>query len=133
MTVQSQNYGGCWLYSVTKLWRLLVVQCYKTMEGVGCTVVSTRTFHLCDPGSIPAQCCYQIKIPSWLHVWECFQFDSIKHRRFSPGTPVSSCTNTGPMRDGPYWTSRENSLVMTDRVIQYKYKVSLVFDYDPSF
>ena len=26
MTVQSQNYGGCWLYSVTKLWRVLVVR-----------------------------------------------------------------------------------------------------------
>ena len=25
------------------------------------------------------------------------QFDSIKHRRFSPGTHVSSCTNTGPI------------------------------------
>ena len=37
------------------------------------------------------------------------QFDSTKRRRFSPGTPVSSCINTGPMRDGPYWTSRENS------------------------
>ena len=39
------------------------------------------------------------------------QFDSTKHRRFSPGTPVSSCHNTGPMRVGPYWTSRENNLV----------------------
>ena len=48
------------------------------------------------------------------------QFDSTKHRIFSPGTPVSSCTNTEPIRDGPFWTSRENSLVMTDRVIQYK-------------
>ena len=74
------------------------------------TVVSTRAFHLCDPGSTPAHRMSE----------ECFQFDSTKHRRFSPGTPVSSSTNTGPMRDGTYWTSRENSLVMTDRVIQYK-------------
>ena len=37
-------------------------------------------------------------------------FDSTKHRRFSPATPVSSCSNTGPMRGGPYWTSREDSL-----------------------
>ena len=37
------------------------------------------------------------------------QFDSTKHRKFSPGTPVSSCSNTGPMRCDPYWTSRENS------------------------
>ena len=37
------------------------------------------------------------------------QFDSTKHHRFSPGTPVSSYSNTGPMRGGPYWASRENS------------------------
>ena len=30
-------------------------------------VVSTRAFHLCDPGSIPARCSYQIKIPPWSH------------------------------------------------------------------
>ena len=36
------------------------------------------------------------------------KFDSTKHRRFSPGTPVSSCSNTGPTMGGlsPYWTSR---------------------------
>ena len=34
-------------------------------------------------------------------MWEeCFQFDSTKHRRFSPGTPISSCTNTSPMQWG---------------------------------
>ena len=38
------------------------------------------------------------------------QFDTTKHRSFSPATPVSSCSNTGPMRNGPYWTSKENSL-----------------------
>ena len=37
----------------------------------------------------------------------CFQFDSTKHRRFSPGTPVSSTTNTGATRDDLYWTSME--------------------------
>ena len=73
-------------------------------------MVSTHAFHLCDPGSIPAQCSYQIKIPPWSHV-----------------KSVSSLTlpNTaGFLRVlrllDPYWTSRENSLVMTDRVIQYK-------------
>ena len=30
-------------------------------RGVGGTVVSTCAFHLCDAGSIPAQCSYQIK------------------------------------------------------------------------
>ena len=46
-------------------------------------------------------------------MWEeCFQFDSTKHRGFSPGTPVCSCTNTGPMRDGPYWTSRFRIIII---------------------
>ena len=40
--------------------------------GVGGTVVSTRAFHLCDLGSIPAQCSYQIKIPPWSHVRRVF-------------------------------------------------------------
>ena len=42
-------------------------------------------WHTClsrDPGSIPAQCSYQIKIGRMCE--EC-QFDSTKHRRFSPG------------------------------------------------
>ena len=35
---------------------------------------------------------------------------------------IYSCSNTGSIRDDPYWTSRENSLeVRTDRGIQYKY------------
>ena len=90
------------------------------VRWLGGTVVSTRAFHLCDPGSIPAQCSYQIKITTLVACEKSKQFDSTKHRRFSPVAPVSSCTNTVPMRDGPYWTSSENSLVMTDRVIQYK-------------
>ena len=44
------------------------------------------------------------------HVKSVVQFDSTKRRRFSPGTPVSSGSNTGPMRGVPYWTSEENSL-----------------------
>ena len=35
------------------------------------------------------------------HLSECFQFDSTKHRRFSPSAPVSSCTNTGPNEGWP--------------------------------
>ena len=46
---------------------------FLTLDGaVGVTVVSTRVFHLCDPGSIPAQCSYQIKIPPWSHVRRVF-------------------------------------------------------------
>ena len=41
-------------------------------RGVGVTVVSTLAFDLCDPGSIPAQCSYQIKIPPWSHVRRVF-------------------------------------------------------------
>ena len=48
--------------------------------NVGGTVVSTRAFHLCDTGSIPARCSCQIKNFTLSHVRiieECFQFDSI--------------------------------------------------------
>jgi hypothetical protein len=34
--------------------------------------------------------------------------------RFSPGTLVSSCSNTGSIRDDPYWTSRKNSLELIE-------------------
>ena len=44
----------------------------------------------------------------------CFPFDSTKHHRFSPGTPVSPCRNTGSIRDDPYWTSRKNSLELIE-------------------
>jgi hypothetical protein len=42
---------------------------------------------------------------------------------------LSSTSNTGSIRDDPYWTSRKNSL-RTDRAIQYK--VSLVQVYSCS-
>ena len=35
-----------------------------------------------------------------------------------PGTLVSSCSDTRPMKDDPYLTSRENSLDITEKVIQ---------------
>ena len=47
------------------------------------------------------------------------QFDSTKRRRFSPGTPVSSCSNTGPMRGGLTGPLGRTAQV-ADRVIQYK-------------
>ena len=67
----------------------------------------------------PALCSYLIKVTLITCEKSVVQFDSTKHRRFSLGTPVSSCNNTEPMRGGPYWTSKENSLVIADRVIQY--------------
>ena len=66
--------------------------------------------HHCDKGSISAPCSYLNKITLVICDKSVVQFDSTKHRRFSSGTPVSSCSNTGPMRGGPYWTSRENNL-----------------------
>ena len=32
-----------------------------------------------------------------------------KHHKFSPVSPVFSCSNAGPVRGDPYWTSWENS------------------------
>ena len=37
---------------------------------------------------------------------------------------VSSCSNTGSIRDGPYWTSRKNSLKLIE--LSSINKVSLV-------
>ena len=71
---------------------------------------SARVSHHCDQGSIPAPYGYQIEVTLVTYEKSVVQFVSTKHRRFSPGTPVSSCTNIGPMRGGPYWASRENSL-----------------------
>ena len=65
--------------------------------------------HHCDLGSIPASCSYLIKVTLVTCDKSVIQCDSFKHRRFSPGTPVSSYSNTGPMRGGSYWTCRENS------------------------
>ena len=70
---------------------------------------SARVSHQCDSGSIPAPCGYLIKITLVTCEKSVVKFDSTKHRRFTPGIPVSSCSNTGSMRGGPYWTSRENS------------------------
>ena len=33
---------------------------------------------------------------------------------------VSSCSNTGSIRDDPYWTSRKNSLELIELRMQYK-------------
>jgi hypothetical protein len=32
----------------------------------------------------------------------------------APGSPVFFCSNTIPIRDDPYWTSRENSLELIE-------------------
>ena len=66
--------------------------------------------HDCDSGSIPTPCNYLIKVTLVTCEKSIIQFDSTKHRRFSLGTPASFCSNTRPVRGGPYWTSRENSL-----------------------
>ena len=50
--------------------------------------------------SIPAPCRYLIKVTLVTCEKIVLQFDSTKHRRFSPGTLVSSCSNTGPTRNG---------------------------------
>ena len=47
-----------------------------------------------------------------------------KHRRFSQCTALSSCSNTGSIRDDSYWISRKNSLVLID--LSSINKVSLV-------
>ena len=63
----------------------------------------------CDQGSTPDPCSYLIKTILVTSEKSVVKFVSTKHRRFSPGTPVSSNSNTEPMRGGPYCTSRQNS------------------------
>ena len=70
---------------------------------------SAHVSHHCDLGSIPAPCSYLIKVT--LVTCEksiVIQFDFTKHHRFSPGTPVSSCSNSG------------RTAQVADRIIQYK-------------
>ena len=78
--------------------------------GTGSTVVVHVFLSTVTKVRFPAQCNYLIKVTFVTCEKSVVQFDSTKHRRFSPGTPVSSCSNIGPMRGGPYWTFREKSL-----------------------
>ena len=89
-----------------------------TSRSAGGTVVVHVSLTTVTMGLIPALCSYLIKITLVTCEKHVTQFVSTKHCRFSPGTPVSSCSNTGPMRGGLFWTSRENSLyIVADRVI----------------
>ena len=83
--------------------------------------ISARVSHHGDLGSGLAPCNHLSKVTLVTCEKSVVQFFSTKHRRFSPDTPISPCSNTEPMRGGPYWTSRENSL-LADRVSQYKYR-----------
>ena len=51
-----------------------------------------------------------------------FWFNCSKH--CTKGTPVSSCSKTGSIRDDPYWTSRKNSFELIE--LSSINKVSLV-------
>ena len=70
-------------------------------------------------GLILVPCSYVIKITLVTYEKSVVQLDSTKHGKFFPGTPVSSCSNTGLKRIVPYWTSGRTAQV-ADRVIQYK-------------
>ena len=85
--------------------------CLTILSRVCCTTFSTvapphhprcESASMYDCSSIPPPCSYLIKVTFVTCEKSVVQFDSIKHRRFSPDTPVSSCSNTGPMRGGPY-------------------------------
>ena len=63
---------------------------------------SARVSQHCDWGSIPTAGSNLIKFTLVTCEKSVVQLDSTKHRRFSPGTPVSFCHNTGTMSVGPY-------------------------------
>ncbi len=61
---------------------------------------------------------------------ECLQFHSFeqdKTEQMFSDIPVSSCSSTGLLRNGPYWTSRENSL----EVIELSSRKKLVYFWFP--
>ena len=58
--------------------------------------------HHCDWGTILAPCSYLIKVTLVTREKSTVEFDSTKHRRCSPGTPVSYCCKTEPTRGDPY-------------------------------
>ena len=60
----------------------------------GSTVV-VRVSHHCDQGSISAAYSYLIKVTLVTCEMSVVQFVSTKHRRFSPGNLVSSCSRGG--------------------------------------
>lgn len=70
--------------------------------------VSSTTIH--DKGSVPAPCSHQIEVTQVTCEKSVAKIDSTKHLRLSPGAPISSCRNIGPMRGGPCLTFRENNL-----------------------
>ena len=108
-----------WAFSHTAYmfnWRINYSITVLPFRGVGGTVVSTHAFHPCDPGSIPAQCSYQIKIPPWSHVRRVFPVWLCQTPQLFSGYSgflLYKCLQRlppRPMRDGPNWTSGENSI-----------------------
>ena len=66
--------------------------------------------HHFDSDWIPAPCSYLIKVTLVTCEKSVVQLNSTKHCRFSPGIPVSCCSNIGPMRGALDWLSWESSL-----------------------
>ena len=66
--------------------------------------------HHCDYGLILVPCSYLNKVTFVTCEKSVVQFDSTKHHMFPLGSLVSSCSNNGSIRGGPYWIPRENSL-----------------------
>ena len=80
-------------------------------------MVSARVFHLCDRGLIPEIC-------SKLSCLIIISPQSHVRRSVLSSAAISFCSNTGSIRDDPYWTSRENSLELIE--LSSVNKVSLV-------
>ena len=79
-------------------------------------------FEPCDPGSIPAQCIYQIKIPHWSQSVSSLTLPNTTSflwvLQFLPVYIYKHCQTNKVYC--PYWTCTENSLDVTERVIQCK-------------
>ena len=86
-----------WIYVVDSR-----VELSTTLPRGAGSIMLVHVSHHCGLGSILAPCSYLNKVNLVTCEKSVVQFDSTKHRRFSPGTPVSSCSNTGAKNGGPY-------------------------------
>ena len=81
------------------------------------TVINVCIFRLSDQGfdssadmqlsdyNFASVACEKTAPSFWLYT---------KHRRFPPENPVSSCSNSGSIRDDPYWNSGKNCLELIE-------------------
>ena len=74
---------------------------YEVLREMLVNAVVVHDSQHCDKGSTPAPCrnIYLIKVTLFKCEKSAVEFDSTKHRRFSLGTSVPSCSSTRLMEN----------------------------------